>query len=118
MLTGAAAVLSHTFTPWLSFRGGKGVATGLGVMLALYHVWALVPLAAFAIILSLFRMVSLGSIIAALTLAALSVAVPGLRPLWPFGLLSALLVLYTHRSNLARLVAGTEPRIGKRRGPS
>jgi len=118
MLSGAAAVLGHTFTPWLGFRGGKGVATGLGVMLALYQAWALVPLAAFAVTLGLFRMVSLGSIVAALTLAAISVAVPSLRPLWPFGLLAALLVLYTHRGNIARLIAGTEPRIGMRKSSS
>ena len=52
MLVGLAAVLGHAFTPWLRFRGGKGVATGLGVTLALYQAWIIVPLVLFGLVLA------------------------------------------------------------------
>jgi acyl phosphate:glycerol-3-phosphate acyltransferase len=119
MLIGLAAILGHTFTPWLKFRGGKGVATGAGVLIALFSWWSLIPLAVFGIMLGLTRMVSLSSIIAALSLAALSLAgplihAPGVRTYWPFAVLTAALVLWTHRDNIHRIIAGTEPRIGSR----
>jgi glycerol-3-phosphate acyltransferase PlsY len=130
MAVGLAAVLGHTFTPWLKFKGGKGIATGLGVVIALLQWWTLVPLAAFGIALGLSRMVSLSSIVAVLTLAAVSLGEPYLyryvfnrlpygwppdvHPYWPFAVLAALLVMWTHRSNIRRLIAGTEPRIGRR----
>jgi glycerol-3-phosphate acyltransferase PlsY len=123
MAVGLAAILGHTFTPWLKFKGGKGVATGLGVVIALFQWWTLVPLAVFGVTLGLSRMVSLSSIAAALSLAALSLAeplfhaphAPGLGAYWPFAVLTALLVMWTHRANIRRIIAGTEPRIGGRK---
>jgi acyl phosphate:glycerol-3-phosphate acyltransferase len=109
MLTGLAAVLGHTFTPWLRFKGGKGVATGLGVAIALYQVWILIPLGVFLLGFFATRMVSVGSILAAVTLALLSL-LPVARHLWPFGVLAALLVVWTHRSNIKRILNGTEYR--------
>lgn len=118
MLAGLAAILGHTFTPWLKFRGGKGAATGLGVVLALYGWWSLVPLGVFALALLAARMVSLGSMLGGLSLAVISFAVPALRPYWPFGAVAAVLVLWTHRSNIARIIAGTEARVGRKKAPA
>ena len=122
MLVGLAAVLGHTFTPWLKFKGGKGVATGLGVAIALYQVWILIPLTVFLLALGISRMVSLSSIIAAITLALVGfLAAPPHSDflyvltaqwrLWPFGILALLLVLYTHRSNIKRILNGTENKV-------
>lgn len=119
MLVALAAVLGHTFSPWMKFKGGKGVATGLGVLIALYQIWVLIPLAIFLLTLALSRYVSLGSILAALAVAALPLlalaGLPQLQPLshlWPFGVLVAIIVVYTHRENIRRLMAGTERKVG------
>lgn len=114
MLTALAAVLGHTFTPWLGFRGGKGAATGLGVVIALYHAWVLIPLAVFGVTLAVTRWVSLGSMLGALSVAVISLAVPQLRMYWPLGVLAAALIIYMHRSNIRRIAAGTEPKVGQR----
>jgi glycerol-3-phosphate acyltransferase PlsY len=130
-----AAVLGHMHSVFLRFTGGKGVATGFGVMLGLWGAMtgpALVALAAWALCARLTRYVSVSSVVAAATLP-ISVAIlaarrapPGSRPLahvreaWPFLVMSvalAGLVIWKHRANLARLRAGTEPRIGARAGP-
>jgi acyl phosphate:glycerol-3-phosphate acyltransferase len=115
MLTGLAAILGHTFTPWLRFRGGKGVATGLGVVIALYQIWVLVPLAVFGITLGVSRFVSLSSMLAALSAAVLSLVVPQLRPYWPLLLPANALIIYMHKSNIGRIMAGTESRVGAKR---
>ncbi|MDQ3024498.1 MAG: glycerol-3-phosphate 1-O-acyltransferase PlsY, partial [bacterium] len=106
MVVGLAAVLGHTFTPWLRFKGGKGVATGLGVAMALYQWWILVPLTLFVVSLAVTRMVSLSSLLAAAAIAGLCLN-RGLTHLWPFGIVVFLLVLWTHRSNIRRIIAGT-----------
>lgn len=124
MIVGLAAILGHTFSPWMKFKGGKGVATGLGVILALFGWWSLLPLAVFLLTLALSRYVSLGSILAALAVAALPFVAaytpmggiwPSISHLWPFGLLVALLVLATHRENIRRIIAGTERRVGAKK---
>jgi len=112
MGTGVAAILGHTFTPWLAFKGGKGVATGLGVLVALMQWWVLAPLAAFVLITATTRIVSLGSVFAALLVGATILTVPELWQYWLIGVICPLLVLWTHRGNIARLLAGTEPRLG------
>ena len=99
---GLAAVLGHTLTPWLRFRGGKGVATGLGVMLGI--AWP-VGLALAAVWLAMAAISRTSSLAA---LSALS-----LHPYpWPVPLV-ALWIVWRHRANIARLRAGTEPRIGR-----
>jgi glycerol-3-phosphate acyltransferase PlsY len=102
-----------------------GGATGLGVVIALYQAWVLIPLAVFGIVLAATRMVSLGSILAAITVACLGLIAQSLYPLgkdsiaiqryWPFGLLVALLVVWTHRGNIKRIIAGTENRVGRKK---
>ena len=118
MLTGIAAILGHTFTPWLRFHGGKGVATGLGVVIALMGWWLLAPLATFVLVVATTRMVSLGSIFAALSAAAFILSVPELRPYWLLGIAVPLLVLWTHRENIERIFAGTESRLWEKRQPA
>jgi len=115
LICGIAAILGHTFTPWLRFRGGKGVATSLGVLIALFKIWVLLPLGIFIVVLALTRMVSLGSILAALGVGLATLFVPELRPWMAFGIPVAVLVVWTHRANIRRILNGTESRVGRQR---
>jgi acyl phosphate:glycerol-3-phosphate acyltransferase len=115
MIVGLSAILGHTFTPWLRFKGGKGVATAAGVLIALLKLWMLVPIAVLLLLVAVFRYVSLGNLVAALVMAGLCLGVPALRPYWPLGVLAAALVWWTHRSNLKRLLDGTEPKVGRQK---
>lgn len=130
MAIAACAILGHMFSVFLRFKGGKGVATGLGAMLGLWpHLTIPGALAGVVWIVSMkvCRIVSLSSCIAALSLPVWVLALRALwsatfdpnlafAPVWPFvvgaALLSAL-VIYRHRANIARLRAGTEPRVGQ-----
>jgi glycerol-3-phosphate acyltransferase PlsY len=119
---GIAVMLGHVYPLWYGFRGGKGVATLLGAALGI-NAWLLLPMVLtwLAAVIAL-GYVGLASILAAVALAlALALTHSG-TPLLAFGIVSALLILYTHRSNLARMRAGTESRarrlwlFGTRRG--
>jgi glycerol-3-phosphate acyltransferase PlsY len=119
---GIAVMLGHLYPVWFGFRGGKGVATLIGAALGI-SISLLVPMVlSWLIAVILFGFVSVGSMLGAVALAV-TIAVRQLgTPLLTFGILSALLILYAHRANLARLRAGTEPRarrlwlLGARRG--
>ena len=121
-LCGISVMLGHVYPIWFGFRGGKGVATLLGAVLGI-GAWLLLPMVlTWFLVVIAFGYVSLGSMLGAVALA-LALALTGQSiPLVIFGILSALLILYTHRSNIARLRAGTEPRarrlwlFGARRG--
>jgi len=116
VLCGMAAILGHNFTPWLGFKGGKGVATTGGVLAALLP-WAfLVVLAIWAILTLLTRTVSIGSIAAAiaLPLAALWFSF-GQWIYFALALAAGGLVVWRHRANIERLRAGTEPKLGAKR---
>ena len=110
-LGGLAAVIGHCFPVWLKFRGGKGVATLMGVSLGL--AWGIggVYAAVWIAVLALTRISSLGGICAAVAapVAALALGWPEFVPALAF---LALLVLWLHRANIARLRAGSEPKIG------
>jgi glycerol-3-phosphate acyltransferase PlsY len=112
------AVIGHMFPVWLGFKGGKGVATGLGVFLALAPGAALIALVIFIAIVTLTRYVSLGSILAA---AALPAALCWLErdsfptPALLLSAAVALLVILRHHQNIGRLWAGTESRFGARK---
>jgi glycerol-3-phosphate acyltransferase PlsY len=111
-LAGLAALVGHSRSVWLKFSGGKSAATGLGVVLAISWPVALGALAAFGVMLTFFRIVSLGSILAALMAIAL---ICGLEQPLPYRLLvvaGGIYVVARHRANIKRLLAGTEPRIG------
>ncbi len=109
-----AAVLGHVFPVWLRFRGGKGVATALGVFLALVPAAALVALGVFVVIVLFTRYVSLASIIAAAVMPIAGLALTPLRsPVVVSGfLLLSLLIIVKHHANIRRLLAGTENRLG------
>ena len=116
LLYGGLAVMGHVFSFWVRFRGGKGVATSAGVLAAV----APLPMAAAALVwgvtVALFRIVSLGSLAAAVSVPLAAELAPGsldgeLRLfLWAM----TLFVLWAHRSNIRRLMSGTEPRIKRR----
>jgi len=110
-LAGLAAFLGHCFPVWLGFRGGKGVATFLGVMLALAWPVGLLCCAAWLATASLTRISSLSALIAACS-APLWMLLLGYWSLLVLGVLLAALILWRHRANIARLRAGTEPKIG------
>lgn len=111
-LAGGAAFLGHVFPVYLRFRGGKGVATALGVVAFLSPVTVLVLLALFAAVVYFTRYVSLGSLCAAAGLPVTMALLEGPRSYLNLGLLIAFVVFYTHRENIHRLLAGEEPRFG------
>ena len=107
-LLALCAVLGHVFTPWLKFQGGKGVATALGVALAFRAAMILPALGVFVVLLLVFRYVSLGSVMAALTLLAVLIwkgATPVVLLLWAD---IVLIVVAKHHENIRRLLRGTE----------
>lgn len=117
----AAAVLGHMFTFWLGFKGGKGVATSAGALLGLAPLALAFGLVAWIIVFTLTRYVALASIAAAVTIPAAMTGLMILRGTWNFvllglGIVMGVLVIVRHRSNIARLLAGTENRFGKRSG--
>lgn len=116
---GGAAVLGHMFSPYVSFRGGKGVATAAGMFLALAPVAVLLAIPVWGVCLWLTGYVSLSSIIAVLSVP-LSVALLQRGSSYVFWASVALvaLIIFAHRRNVARLIAGTENRFRTRGGPS
>ncbi len=112
-LAAVCAILGHVFPVWLKFKGGKGVATGVGVFLAVVPTAVLVVLAIFAVIFLLFRYVSLASIIATAAFPVVAfLLIPGSdRWLLPFMCAASLLIIAKHHQNIRRLLAGTEHRL-------
>ena len=112
-----AAILGHVFPIWLGFRGGKGVASALGVFLALTPISALAIFGVFLVIFLLTRYVSLASIIAAATFPLFGFHfVPVRTPIVITGFLFIpLLVIVKHHQNIRRLLSGTESRFGARK---
>ncbi|MEX0704827.1 MAG: glycerol-3-phosphate 1-O-acyltransferase PlsY [Planctomycetales bacterium] len=114
---GVATIVGHMFPCWLMFRGGKGVATALGVVLVLAPWATLAAFVAFAVVLAAFRFVSLASMLAAVVFAATELLLlapdpfsEGKRSLAAFSLLVPALIVLRHRSNIVRLARGEEPR--------
>lgn len=113
ILAGAAAFLGHCFPVWLGFRGGKGVATFLGTLIALHWPLGLAACAIWLVTALLSRISSLSALVAAVLSAPLAWAM-GRGDLIAACAFMAALILIRHRANIARLVDGTEPRIGKK----
>ena len=113
---GAASIIGHVFSVWVGFRGGKGVATSAGVFLALAPVGTGVALGVWIVAVWATGFVSLGSIAAALTLPTVLLVIPhGRGPLLlPVTALLAAFVLWTHRTNIGKLLRGEEHRFGRR----
>jgi len=120
ILIGISAVLGHSFSPFLGFKGGKGVSTSLGMLLALSWLVAAIALLSWLIMLAITRYVSVASVVAAFVLPfAADLCLQGDERVWMIGLgvTLALLVAVKHYGNLQRLLAGTEPRIGQQMPP-
>jgi len=113
LAAGVAAILGHTFSPWLRFRGGRGVATSLGVFLAIIPVPTLLAFAVWVLLMILTRRVSVGSIGAALAYPFLVFFLLARDPhrdlLTVITALVSILVIVRHKANIQRLLAGTEP---------
>ncbi len=108
-----AAVLGHTFPPFLSFRGGKGVATAAGALFVLTPLSMSVLVPVFALVILVTRMVSAGSLTVAVAYPVTVFLWYGDRPVTiVFSFAAAALVLWRHRGNIARIAKGTERRIG------
>lgn len=112
-LAGFAAFLGHCFPVWLGFRGGKGVATYLGTLLALFWPVGLACCATWAVVAAVTRYSSLSALIAAAVSAGWAVLL-GQTDIALLCILLALLIFIRHRANIERLMTGEEPKIGKK----
>jgi glycerol-3-phosphate acyltransferase PlsY len=112
VLGGLATMLGHTYPIFFQFRGGKGVATGLGVGLSLAPDVLLLALLIFLLVTRISRYVSLGSIIAALSVPLLMIIFAKELPVILFGVCGASFVIYRHKANIWRIYHGTENKIG------
>jgi glycerol-3-phosphate acyltransferase PlsY len=113
-LAAVAAIVGHMYPVWLRFQGGKGVATGAGAFLPLAPLATAAALVAFALTLALTRIVSVGSMVSAVVLAAAAPLTGAPRPVVMAAALMAALIVWKHRANIRRLADGTESRIGRR----
>lgn len=109
----AGTLIGHLYPVWLRFKGGKGVATLLGVLIPLLPTGALIYAIIWVGLLLLVRISSVAGMIAALS-APISAVILGERLLFPMLVGFALLVVWKHKTNIARLRAGTEPKVGKK----
>ena len=128
VLTALAAILGHNYSPWINFKGGKGIATTGGALLALMPAAVVILILIFAIFTFTTKYVSVGSI-------ATGIALPFItflgsyyhgkiadgtwnKPLFIFSLIAGTLAVWKHRSNIARIKAGTENKIGQKKAPA
>ncbi len=114
LTAGFLAMFGHSFPFYLKFRGGKAVATSIGVLLALSGWVTLIVIACFLAIVYLTRYVSLGSIISMLILPLIFWAFGFGQPYILFGLAAAILVIVRHHENIRRLLKGTESKLGRK----
>jgi glycerol-3-phosphate acyltransferase PlsY len=129
LVVGCAAIFGHIFPVYLKFKGGKGVATSLGVVLGLwpyYTICGLVAFAVWALVLFVWRYVSLASIAAAVAFPVCLITAVTVLPDWHFNTLWPLfvvavimpvLVVFRHRANIKRLIEGTESKILQKQSP-
>jgi len=123
IIAGLSAVIGHIWTVFAEFKGGKGIATALGMLLTLITIDMLIAIGIFALVVLISRYVSLGSIIAAISVPAtlfirenlFHVDIPGYSTLFPFIIGVTALVIFTHRKNLVRIINGNENKINLRK---
>jgi glycerol-3-phosphate acyltransferase PlsY len=122
VFAGLAALAGHSWPVWLGWRGGKAVATGLGMLLGLAWPVGLACFGVFLALLTISRIVSLSSMGAALALPLLMLGwfgAGGIRPAYlVLAVLTTVLVVWRHRANIQRLLAGQEPRLGSAKEPA
>jgi len=114
LYVGALSLLGHLFTPWLHFKGGKGIATGFGVTTAVFRWYILFPLGIFLLLFLTTRIVSISSLTASISLLALMFFLPEFRQqpvamALVFGMVA--LIFYRHQENIQRILKGEEKRI-------
>ncbi|MDZ8028741.1 MAG: glycerol-3-phosphate 1-O-acyltransferase PlsY [Nostoc sp. SerVER01] len=112
-LVGLAAILGHSKSIFLGFTGGKSVATSLGILLAMNWQVGLATAGVFAVVVAISRIVSLSSIAGAIAVSIFMFLLHQPLPYILFGIAGGLYVIFRHRSNIERLIAGTEPKIGQ-----
>ena len=112
VLAGLAALAGHIWPVWLGWKGGKAVATSLGMFLGLAWPVGLACFGLFMAVISISRIVSLSSVVAAIGLPVLMVLAGANGASISVSVVASVMVLWRHRSNIKRLIAGTEPRIG------
>jgi glycerol-3-phosphate acyltransferase PlsY len=123
IIAGMSAVIGHIWTVFAGFKGGKGIATALGMLLTLITIDMLIAVGIFALVVLISRYVSLGSIIAAISVPStlfirenlFHVDIPGYNTLFPFIIGITALVIFTHRKNLVRIFNGNENKISFRK---
>jgi acyl phosphate:glycerol-3-phosphate acyltransferase len=123
IIAGISAVIGHIWTVFADFKGGKGIATALGMLLTLITIDMLIAVGIFALVVLISRYVSLGSIIAAISVPStlfirenlFHVDIPGYSTLFPFIVGVTALVIFTHRKNLVRIFNGNENKISFRK---
>jgi glycerol-3-phosphate acyltransferase PlsY len=111
-VAGLAAIVGHIYPVWLRFRGGKGVATACGVFSILTPLAVPPALAVFIAAVSITKYISLGSVLASIALPPLAYVAGGRAPVVAAASAAAIIIVFRHRSNVARLRAGTERRLG------
>jgi glycerol-3-phosphate acyltransferase PlsY len=119
VIAGISAVVGHIWTIFADFKGGKGIATALGMLLMIITVDMLIALGVFVIVVTISRYISLGSLIGAVSVPLslvireniFHVDIQGYNTLLPFIIAVSLLVIYTHRKNVVRILNGTEDRL-------
>ena len=123
IIAGMSAVIGHVWTVFAEFKGGKGIATALGMLLTLITIDMLIAVGIFTLVVLISRYVSLGSMIAAISVPAtlfirenlFHVDIPGYSTLFPFILGVTALIIFTHRKNLVRIINGNENKISFRK---
>ena len=121
-IAGGAAFIGHLFPVWLGFKGGKGVATFFGLLLAAAWPLGLLAGATWLIVAALFRMSSLAALVAAIAapiyaiLPLEALGLPTSGPVLVLAIITAALIWRRHHENIARILKGTEPRIGAKKG--
>jgi glycerol-3-phosphate acyltransferase PlsY len=119
IIAGISAVLGHIWTIFAGFKGGKGIATGMGFLISIVTVDLLFALVVFTVVVSISRYISLGSLAAAFSIPLImiirenifGVDISGYHTILPFTIFIALLVAYTHKANIKRLLNGNENKI-------
>ena len=113
-LAGLAAILGHSKSIFLGFRGGKSVATSLGILLAMNWQVGLATFGVFTVVVAISRIVSFSSICGAIAVSVFMVLLHQPLPYILFGVAGGFYVIIRHRSNIERLFAGTEPKLGQK----